>query len=200
MTRRRRAALGLLPGLVLAVAWLLVPAATIAGDPCYHGFELPARTIAATNEVKVLPCAFGPTNAQVPVGGTVTFVNASDFTHLVTGANQEWGDRDAEIRPHAKVAYTFDKAGIYPYACALHRGMSGTIIVGTPAQAGLAAPVASTTTPPAAGDGTAPALLAGVAIGAALVGGAMLVLVARRRPTVEIEPVAQPGTTEPAPR
>jgi plastocyanin len=196
----KRAPLGLIPGLLLAAAWLLVPTVAVAGDPCYHGFDLPARTTEATTQVKVEPCAFGPTNAQIPVGGTVTFVNGRDLQHLITGANQEWGDRDKELMPGAKVSYTFDKAGIYPYACALHRGMSGAIIVGDAAEAGLAAPVASATAAPTSGDGTAPALLAGAAIGAALVGGALLLVGAHRRKPVAIEPVAQPGPAEPAPR
>ena len=200
MATRSRAPLGILTGLGLIAAWLLVPAAAVAGDPCYHGFDIPARTIAATNEVEVLPCAFGPTNARIPVGGTVTFVNASDFTHLVTGANQEWGDRDVELRPHGKVAYTFAKAGIYPYACALHRGMSGAIVVGDASAAGLAAPVASSTPPAAGGDGSATAVLAGAVIGAAILGIVLLLVAARRRPPVAIEPVAQPGSAEPASR
>ena len=141
----RRVSLGILPGLILVFAWLLAPATTVAGDPCYHGFELPARQVVATSQVKLEPCAFSPTIARVPVGATVTFANEGDFTHLVTGANQEWGSRDLELHPCSKVSYTFDKAGTYPYACALHRGMSGVIVVGDGGEAGLAAPVASAT-------------------------------------------------------
>ena len=44
------------------------------------------------------------------------------------------------------------------------------------------------------------ALLAGAAIGGLLVGVAMLLLTARRRAPVAIEPVAQPGSAEPASR
>ena len=86
-----------------------------------------------------MPCAFGPTVAQVAVGAKVTFVNGPEFAHLVTGANQAWGSRDAEIQPGGTVSYTFDKAGVYPYACALHRGMSGAIIVGDAVAAAAAA-------------------------------------------------------------
>ena len=196
----RRAPQALLAGLALVAAWLLVPATAVAGDPCYHGFDLPARTMEATTEVRVAPCAFGPTIAQIPVGGTVTFVNGPDVVHLITGANQEWGDRDKELRPGAKVAYTFDTAGIYPYACALHRGMSGSIIVGVASQAGLAAPVASTTDPPAGGDGAVPALVAGAAIGAALLGVVLLLVGGRRKPPVAVEPGAPAGTASQAPR
>ena len=101
-----------------------------AGDPCYHGFNIPDRTTASETQIKVAPCAFAPTVTTVAAGSTVTFFNGPDFTHLITGANAEWGSRDVEMKPNSEVSYTFSKPGIYPYACALHRGMSGTIVVG----------------------------------------------------------------------
>ena len=112
----------------------------------------------AATEIKLMPCAFAPTIANVPVGSKVTFVNGPDFIHLVTGANQAWGSRDAEIQPGGTVSYTFDKAGIYPYACALHRGMSGAIIVGDAvAASGGGAAGAGTTGGEATTTGAAPA-------------------------------------------
>ena len=101
-----------------------------AGDPCYHGFTIPARTTGSETQIKVAPCAFAPTVTTVAAGSTVTFFNGPDFTHLITGANAEWGSRDVEMKPDSEISYTFSKPGIYPYACALHRGMSGTIVVG----------------------------------------------------------------------
>jgi plastocyanin len=101
-----------------------------AGDPCYHGFDIPERTTASETQIKVAPCAFAPTVTTVAAGSTVTFFNGPDFTHLITGANAEWGSRDVEIKPNSEISYTFTKPGVYPYACALHRGMSGTIVVG----------------------------------------------------------------------
>jgi plastocyanin len=115
----------------LALGLIAAPAA-MAGDPCYHGFSIPPRTAAAEAEIKVAPCAFAPTVAYVAPGSTVTFFNGPDFTHLITGANQEWGSRDVELRPGERVSYRFANAGVYPYACALHRGMSGAIVVGRP--------------------------------------------------------------------
>lgn len=118
-------ALGGLVGLTLAFA---PPAA--AGDPCYHGYTIPATTTAATNKVSMEPCAFVPTTARVATGSTVTFANVSGENHLVTGANGKWGDRDAEIRAGQSVTVRFDQPGVYAYSCALHRGMSGVIVVG----------------------------------------------------------------------
>jgi plastocyanin len=109
---------------------LIVAAPVAAGDPCYHGFDLPDRSEGTDPQIKLMPCAFAPTIVRVAPGTTVQFFSGPDFVHLITGANQEWGSRDEEVQPESVVAYRFDRAGIYPFACALHRGMSGTIVVG----------------------------------------------------------------------
>ncbi len=114
----------------LTLLWLIAAPTASAGDPCYHDFAMPTTSTQAATEITLMPCAFAPTVANVPVGSKVTFVNGPDFVHLVTGANQAWGSRDVEIQPGGTVSYTFEKEGVYPYACALHRGMSGAIIVG----------------------------------------------------------------------
>jgi hypothetical protein len=134
-----------------------------------------------------MPCAFEPTVLQVAEGTEVTFVNGPDFTHLVTGANQAWGSPDVGVQPGASVSYTFDEAGVYPYACALHPGMSGAIVVGDlnqalaagstgasdAAQAEATASSTSTTLP-----------LVALGIGAGLVVGAAMVWLAIRRRVV----------------
>ncbi len=159
--------------------------AVVAGDPCYHGFEIPPRTEATETQIKVAPCAFGPTVAHVAVGSTVTFFNGPDFTHLITGANAEWGSRDTVIQPNQQVSFRFDKPGVYPYACALHRGMSGAIVVGTLAAPAAAAPAAAA---PATGAGGGSSGDTNAALPVAVAGGLVIVLagaalfLARRRP------------------
>ena len=120
---------------ILAIPSLLamgvVTAPTVsAGNPCFHDFAMPPTTVSTGNQVKLMPCAFEPTVTQVAAGSEVTFFNGPDFAHLITGASQEWGSPDVEVAPGATVSYTFDEAGVYPYACVLHPGMSGAIIVG----------------------------------------------------------------------
>jgi plastocyanin len=200
MFRRRLSLVGSLAVPLMFAVGLVVAPRVSAGDPCYHGFQMPALTVSTDTQIKVAPCAFAPTVAHVPVGSTVTFYNGPDFVHLITGANQAWGSRDTELQPGATVSYRFDKAGVFPYACALHRGMSGTIIVGDVATA-LAANTtagdsATTVTPQA--DTTAKAslptlatrasadtgILALVSAGAAagtLLGASVAVLLSRRR-------------------
>jgi plastocyanin len=216
MRRRLTALLGLVgTGTVLA-AWLVAAPIVSAGDPCYHGFDMPKDTAATATEVKLLPCAFAPTITTVPVGAKITFVNGPDFTHLITGANQAWGSRDVELTPGKKASYEFDTAGVYPYACALHRGMSGVIVVGDAATALAAAArsgagTSSGTAGSAGGvsDGggattaatgqastTAastleiPAVAAFSALAGGLIGAAVALLALRRRNSTHKEPVA----------
>lgn len=181
----------------LGVLWLMAAPLTSAGDPCYHGFAMPPSTSGTETQIKVAPCAFAPTVTQVAVGSTVTFFNGPDFTHLVTGANQAWGSRDVELPPGATISYTFDKPGLYPYACALHRGMSGTIVVGDVATALAAGTTGSGTTTTGAGGASAAAgttgttgtgagavdaqVLVAVSVGAGAVVGALGVWFAMRR-------------------
>jgi plastocyanin len=205
MHRSLIALAGLLATTGTLVLWLAVAPVTSAGDPCYHGFAMPEDSAAADVRINLLPCAFAPTVTSAKVGATVTFFNGSDFTHLITGANQSWGSRDTEIAPGTSVTYTFDKAGVYPYACALHRGMSGVIVVGdaataaagtrgavsaagtssgaasVPSAAPAAAPATTTAlaTPPA---GPEPLLLVAVsALVGAVVGSTVAWLALRRR-------------------
>jgi plastocyanin len=172
------------PAFVLAlIVFGLVSAPTaVAGNPCFRD-PPPPRTTGTDPEIKAAPCAFLPAVTHVGTGSTVTFFNGPTFTHLITGANQEWGSPDAELRPGQTVAYRFDEPGVYPFACALHAGMSGTIVVGDPTAAlapGTAADTSSGSTgvtgptaarpaasaPPATPTGTAEATTASLPLGA----------------------------------
>ncbi len=187
---------------MLALWFVVVPSAS-AGNPCFHDYEIPALTSGTDTEIKLLPCAFAPTITTVPVGSTVRFFNGPSFSHLVTGAGQAWGSPDVEVPPGTSVAYTFDTAGIYPYACVLHPGMSGVIVVGDVASAiggGTVAAGAAGAGRPATSGGSVGATEAGPAASAptatypfvavvavvgalvgALVAGALIWVAMRRR-------------------
>ena len=182
-------ALRLLAALSLAAGSLAFAAPVAAGDPCFHDFEMPQRSEGADPQIKMMACAFAPTVVRVPPGTTVQWFSGPDFVHLLTGADQEWGSRDDPVQPESVVAYRFDQPGTYPYACALHRGMSATIVVGdgvaaaagagaapavvrvTPLEGPAATPIAVATQAPqpAAASGS-PAAAAAPASGPALVG------------------------------
>jgi plastocyanin len=124
---------------------LITAPSVIAGDPCYHGYTIPPTTSAQASTVNLEPCAFVPTTAYVEAGDTVTFRNGSELAHLVLGSNASWGDRDVELAPGGTRTVRFDEPGVYAYSCALHRGMTGVIVVGDP-DASDAAAVVSTST------------------------------------------------------
>jgi plastocyanin len=205
MPTRRIALIARLLAIASLLALGVVGAPSVsAGNPCFHDFTMPPATSESGTEIKLLPCAFAPTVTQVPVGATVTFFNGPNFSHLITGANQAWGSPDVELQPGATVSYTFDKAGIYPYACVLHPGMSGAIVVGDLAEGAGAGTTTDTgsnvgataggesaaggesnaSEPSASAAGPADPTLAGLAIialGAGLIVGAGAVWLALRR-------------------
>jgi plastocyanin len=160
-------------GLGLALA----PAAA-AGDPCYHGYTIPPTTSEATSTVQLDPCAFLPTSARVAPGTAVAFVNRSGEAHLITGANGAWGDRDRPLAPGASVTVRFDEPGVYPYTCALHRGMTGAVVVGDP---GADAVAAAATSSPSPGGMSPQAGLAMLALAGVALAGWTAALTQRRR-------------------
>jgi plastocyanin len=183
MTRRLRALGGASILAVAALAALAAAPAVLAGDPCFHGYTIPATTTETARAVRMEPCAFVPTNVRLDPGATLTFTNTSGDVHLLTGANQAWGDREKEIKPGESVSITFDDPGVYAFSCALHRGMSGAVIVGDADGLSAAAPVSS------AGSGSDTGLVVPVAIiglaGLAALGWAAALLQRRRPATAE---------------
>jgi plastocyanin len=160
------------------LALTLVMAPTVAaGDPCYHGYTIPPATSAETSTVTLEPCAFVPTTARVAPGTSVTFQNKSEFAHLVFGANAAWGERDVELAAGASRTVRFDDPGIYAYSCALHRGMTGTIVVGDPAT-----PAAATTSGSTGGPDQMLILAVSGLAGLAVLGWAIAIIQRRRTP------------------
>jgi len=94
------------------------------GRPASHG----SGTTVAISEA-----CFTPSLLTVDAGATVTFVNHDPIAHNVGG--QLWGHFD-DLEPNQRFQATFDQDGIYPFACTLHPGMTGAIIVGDGAGAG----------------------------------------------------------------
>ena len=185
MTRRFRALAGASILAIVTLAALAAAPAALAGDPCFHGYTIPPSTTEAANDVAMQPCAFVPTNVQVPTGATVTFTNTSGDVHLLTGANQAWGDREKEIRPGDSVSVTFDEPGVYAFSCAIHRGMTGAVIVGGADGAAATAPVSSSTSGQNSGL-VVPIVIVGLAALAAM--GWAAAFLGRRRPTVAETP------------
>lgn len=90
-----------------------------------------AATTAAPAEVSLKSFAFAPKELTVTVGTTVTWKNEDSVAHTVTAGQRgsPSGLFDSgELAPGETFSFTFSQAGTYPYFCAAHANMDGTVI------------------------------------------------------------------------
>ena len=80
-----------------------------------------------TTEVKIDNFSFGPGTLTVPVGTNVTWTNRDDIPHTVVSTDGVF--KSKVLDTDEKFAYTFSKAGTYPYFCSIHPKMTGKVIV-----------------------------------------------------------------------
>ena len=71
--------------------------------------------------------AYDPPTLSVSVGTTVTWENADPAPHTASGEDDSFGT--GQIDPGASGSATFQEAGTFPYVCAFHPDMTGTITV-----------------------------------------------------------------------
>jgi len=88
---------------------------------------LAAPVWAATVEVKIDNFTFHPQQVTVKAGDTVTWVNHDDIPHTVTSKTMLF--RSKALDSDDKFSFTFTTPGSFPYFCALHPHMTGTIVV-----------------------------------------------------------------------
>jgi plastocyanin len=132
---------------VLVSAVGLLPLPVQAGGGCHGGPVIDA----AGSAVALKEMCFTPTVIRIQPGESVTWANKDSFEHTVTGVAFTWGSGDI-LASGKSVTYRFPKAGIYVYACLIHPGMVGAVVVGN---GGV--PAASGTS---SGDSSAVALVA----------------------------------------
>jgi plastocyanin len=82
---------------------------------------------AADIEVKIGNFTFNPKQITVNVGDTVVWINHDDIPHTVASQTQAF--RSKALDTDDKFSFTFATPGTYPYFCALHPQMTGTIVV-----------------------------------------------------------------------
>jgi plastocyanin len=116
--RVRAAAVTVVMVVFLALGWSTPALAGGCGRPATHG----AGTTLAISKM-----CFQPSLLEVEPGATVTFVNRDPIAHNING--QLWGHFD-DLAPGARFEATFEQEGTYPFACTLHPGMTGAIVVG----------------------------------------------------------------------
>jgi plastocyanin len=80
-----------------------------------------------STEVKIDNFSFGPGTLTVSVGTTVTWTNRDDIPHTVVSTEGVF--KSKVLDTDEKFAFTFSKAGTYPYFCSMHPKMTGKVIV-----------------------------------------------------------------------
>ncbi|HVL91597.1 MAG TPA: hypothetical protein VM841_15350 [Actinomycetota bacterium] len=103
-----------------------VPAAMAGGGGCR---TLPQSGSGST--VVMRASCFTPAVLWVDPGATVRFVNEDAIAHHVFG----WpslGLQSPDLRAGMSYEFTFTRAGVYPFACWLHPGMTGVVVAGSP--------------------------------------------------------------------
>ena len=71
--------------------------------------------------------AFVPAELNVAPGTSVTWTNTDAVAHTSTSDAAGWNS--GAIAPGGRFSFTFQTAGTFPYHCAIHPGMVGTVVV-----------------------------------------------------------------------
>ncbi|HEY7186905.1 MAG TPA: plastocyanin/azurin family copper-binding protein [Vicinamibacterales bacterium] len=71
--------------------------------------------------------AFMPDNLEIAAGTTVTWTNTDSVAHTSTSNATGWDS--GLISPGGQFSFTYQTAGTFPYHCAIHPGMVGTVVV-----------------------------------------------------------------------
>ena len=117
---------------VLAASTLFVPTPAHAGGGCHSSGD----SSGAGTTVELAMNCMNPRVLRAPAGSSVTFVNHDETTHNLFGG--DWGVD--ELRAGKTYVKEFT-VGTHVYACTLHPGMVGAIVVGD----GVGTPIADVT-------------------------------------------------------
>jgi plastocyanin len=129
--------------------------------------------------VELSGACFLPSALHADTGETITFVNRDPVPHNVSGTG--WGQYE-DLAQGERFTTSFADPGIYPFACTLHPGMNGVVVVGQTDASGTTAAAQSITrtTSGPGGNAWVVAGAIGLLLGSAVGAGAMN---ARRRAT-----------------
>ena len=108
--------------------------------------SVPLMASAANSPAQIVNCAgappwcFSPNPVRITVGSTVTWNNATGPTHTATSDTGAW--TTGNFAPGGTSgAVAFPTAGTFPYHCAIHPSMTGSVIVSAAAPAPSSPPV-----------------------------------------------------------
>jgi plastocyanin len=88
------------------------------------GDESPSQATGTTVELKA--ACMTPTVLRTDPGTEVTFVNRDEMTHNLYGI----GLAVSALEHGQSATVRYDRPGTYPFACTIHPGMVGAVVVG----------------------------------------------------------------------
>ena len=105
------------------------PAASEAAGsaPAAGGGGCTTSSEAGTVSVGIENFAFAPADVTATVGETITWTNSDSAPHTAT--LDDGACDTGNIAQDASAGLVFDAAGMYPYHCAIHPNMMGTITI-----------------------------------------------------------------------
>ncbi len=112
-----------------------------AGGGCMHST---GPTTGRGDAIQMLDMCFDATVLYVERGTDVTWTNRDATAHDVVGVGGTWGDPEQTLGKGDTVSYRFDEDGVFPYACWIHPGMIGAVVVGDGVGTDLTAVVPAT--------------------------------------------------------
>jgi plastocyanin len=92
-----------------------------------EGTDDAAEEDGAAAGLVIVDFGFEPDTLEVAAGTTVEVLNQDGATHTVTA---EDGSFDVRLAGGETRSFQVDEPGSYPYACAIHPAMTGTLLVG----------------------------------------------------------------------
>lgn len=90
--------------------------------------------LAVDRSVAISGFSFSPSQFTVAVGDRITWTNSDAQAHTATADDNSW-DAGTVSGSGGTASVTFSTAGVFPYHCAIHPTMTGTVTVtaGAPA-------------------------------------------------------------------
>jgi plastocyanin len=143
-----------IPGLAFQHARKTMAVAVLLGALCAAGIAaalIPAANATTTVNVTVQNFSFNPPTIKVVIGvnNTITWTNKDSTNHAPTANDGSWGGTTGA--DGGTYTHTFTTAGSFPYHCAIHPTMTGTVVV---LSAGTTSTTTTTTTTTAASSST----------------------------------------------
>jgi plastocyanin len=110
-----------------ALVLLVVTAGSLSWTFGLHAQPSAAERGAAGPEVRIDNFTFSPQVLTVPIGTTVSWLNADDIPHTIAASDRSF--RSKALDTDDRFSFTFTTLGDYAYFCSLHPHMTGRIVV-----------------------------------------------------------------------